>query len=77
MGDLVEVEITNIKVFGAFARPVNDQVEGLIHISELSFEHIERVKEAVRIGEIYEVKIINLNVRDRRMGLSIKQACLD
>ena len=77
VGDLVEVKITNIKDFGAFARPVNDQVDGLIHISELSLEHIERVKDAVRIGEIYEVKIINLNVRDRRMGLSIKQACLD
>ena len=76
-GDLVKAKITNIKDFGAFARLVDEQIEGLIHKSELSFEHVERVADVVGTGEIYEVKIINLNAREQRMGLSIKQAGLD
>lgn len=76
-GDLVRAVITRIKEFGAFARLVGEPVEGLIHISEMSHEHVERSDQVVTVGEEYEVKIIRLDTQRRRMGLSIKQADLD
>ncbi len=80
-GDLVRAVITRIKNFGAFAQLVGEPVEGLIHISEMSHEHVEQSKQAVEqvvtVGEEYEVKIIRLDIQRRRMGLSIKQADLD
>ncbi len=76
-GDLVRAVITRIKDFGAFARLVGEPVEGLIHISEMSHEHVAQAQQVVTIGEEYEVKIIRLDIQRRRMGLSIKQADLD
>ena len=76
-GDLVRAVITRIKDFGAFARLAGEPVEGLIHISEMSHERVERADQVVTVGEEYEVKIIRLDTQRRRMGLSIKQANLD
>ena len=76
-GDLVRAVITRIKDFGAFARLVGEPVEGLIHISEMSYERVERADQVVTVGEEYEVKVIRLDTQRRRMGLSIKQAHLD
>ncbi len=77
VGDLVRATITRIKEFGAFARLANEPVEGLIHISEMSREHVANAADAVTVGEEYEVKIIRLDTERRRMGLSIKQTDLD
>ena len=77
VGDLVRATITRIKDFGAFARLANEPVEGLIHISEMSHEHVESAERAVTVGEEYEVRIIRLDTGRRRVGLSIKQADLD
>ncbi len=77
VGDLVRATITRIKEFGAFARLANEPVEGLIHISEMSREHVANAADAVTVGEEYEVKIIRLDTEQRRMGLSIKQTDLD
>lgn len=76
-GDLVRAVITRIKDFGAFARLAGEPVEGLIHISEMSHERVERADQVVTVGEEYEVKVIRLDTQRRRMGLSIKQADLD
>ncbi len=76
-GDLVRAVITRIKDFGAFARLAGEPVEGLIHISEMSRERVERADQVVTVGEEYEVKVIRLDTQRRRMGLSIKQADLD
>ena len=76
-GDLVRAVITRIKDFGAFARLAGEPVEGLIHISEMSHERVERADQVVTVGEEYEVKVIRLDTQRRRMGLSIKQANLD
>ena len=76
-GNLVRAVITRIKDFGAFARLAGEPVEGLIHISEMSHERVERADQVVTVGEEYEVKVIRLDTQRRRMGLSIKQADLD
>lgn len=77
-GDLVEVVITNLVDFGAFAQLLGDEaIEGLIHISEMSHEPIERPDQVVAVGERHEVRIIRVDTRNRRLGFSIKQAGLD
>jgi small subunit ribosomal protein S1 len=69
IGTTVRVEIVNITSFGAFAK-LEDGVEGLIHISELDVEHVERPEDVVRVGDMLDVKVIHLDRQERRIGLS-------
>ncbi len=72
VGQLVEGLITRIVNFGAFAL-VNDEIEGLIHISELSSGRINHPSEVVQEGEKHVMRIIRIEPRRRRMGLSLKR----
>jgi small subunit ribosomal protein S1 len=73
-GQLIEANITRLTKFGAFAR-LNDQygLEGLIHISELSENHIEHPREVVKSSENVMVRIIRIDPDQRQLGLSLKQ----
>lgn len=73
VGDVVEAVITKLADFGAFAR-LEDDIEGLIHISELADKNINHPKEVVSEGDQVSVRIIRIDPERRRMGLSIKQA---
>lgn len=72
VGQLVEGTITRLANFGAFAL-VNDELEGLIHISELSNGRINHPQEVVREGEKHVMRIIRIDPKRRRMGLSLKR----
>jgi small subunit ribosomal protein S1 len=72
VGQLVEGTITRLANFGAFAL-VNDEIEGLIHISELSSGRINHPQEVVREGEKHVMRIIRIDPKRRRMGLSLKR----
>jgi small subunit ribosomal protein S1 len=72
VGQLVEGTITRLANFGAFAL-VNDEIEGLIHISELSSGRINHPAEVVHEGEKHVMRIIRIDPRRRRMGLSLKR----
>ncbi len=72
-GDIVNATVTKLTNFGAFAR-VEDSIEGLIHISELSSRMINHPREVVREGDQVEVKILRIEPERRRLGLSLKQA---
>jgi small subunit ribosomal protein S1 len=76
IGQLVSGVITKLTDFGAFAR-INDSVEGLIHISELTERHIRHPKEVVGIGDTMPLKIVSLDPERHRLGLSLKQAEAD
>ncbi|GAB6100763.1 bifunctional 4-hydroxy-3-methylbut-2-enyl diphosphate reductase/30S ribosomal protein S1 [Halanaerocella petrolearia] len=71
-GDIVEGSITKTVDFGAFME-VKSGVEGLIHISQLSREHIANVEDVVTEGDEVEAKIINIDTDERRVGLSMKE----
>lgn len=73
VGDEVRAKITKLASFGAFAR-VQDGVEGLIHISELSDERINHPKNVVKEGDEVTLKIIRVEPERRRLGLSLRQA---
>lgn len=78
VGQLVEVTITRITKFGAFAR-LDDEYElvGLIHISELSESHIENPNEIVKPSQKVMVRIIRIDTEQRQLGLSLKQVSSD
>lgn len=73
VGQLVAATITKLATFGAFAR-VQDSVEGLIHVSELSDSRIGHPKEVVKEGDVVTVKILRIEPERRRLALSLKQA---
>ena len=64
--------ITRLTSFGAFAR-IDDTIEGLIHISELSDRRITHPKEVVKEGQQVTLRIIKIEPEKRRMGLSLKR----
>ncbi len=71
-GQLVEGTITNVTEFGAFARLKGDEIEGLVHVSELSDDRIAHPKEVVKKGDTLTLRIVRLDPDHRRMGLSLK-----
>ena len=58
--------------FGAFAL-INDEIEGLIHISELSTGRVNHPQDVVREGQKHVIRIIRIDPKRRRMGLSLKR----
>ena len=78
IGQLIEVTITRITKFGAFARLQDDyQLEGLIHISEMSEGRIENAQEIVKPNDTVTVRIIRIDPDQRQLGLSLKQVSSD
>jgi small subunit ribosomal protein S1 len=75
-GEKIEVEITKLKEFGAFARVV-EGVEGLIHISELSERRIDHPREAVRPGQTEEALVLDFNRKRERISLSLTRDQLE
>jgi len=73
VGDLVKGTVAKIAAFGAFIQ-LEDDVDGLVHISQLSEEHVGKVKEVVNIGDEVEARVIKVDKAERRIGLSIKAA---
>ncbi len=75
-GQLVEGTITKLTKFGAFAALKGTEeyeIEGLIHISELSDDHIEHPREVVQEGQDVAMRLITIDNERRRIGLSLKQ----
>jgi len=73
VGQLVEGTITKLVKFGAFARLSDSDIEGLIHVSELSEEHVTHPKEIVSDGDVLTLRVIKIDSARRRMGLSLKR----
>lgn len=72
VGQLVEGTITRLTKFGAFARLEGD-IEGLIHISELSENRINHPKESVKEGDVLTLRVIRIDSDQRRIGLSLRK----
>jgi small subunit ribosomal protein S1 len=72
VGQLVEGEITRLTKFGAFAK-LNENLEGLIHISEISEKRIEHPKEVLAVGDIVTLRVIKVDTARRRIGLSMRK----
>ncbi len=71
-GQLVQGVITHLTKFGAFAR-LDEDLEGLIHVSEISEARISHPKEAVKEGDTVTLRIIKIDPERRRIGLSMRK----
>lgn len=72
VGDVVTGEVTRTVDFGAFVK-LEDGVEGLVHISQLSHKHVAKTEDVVSAGDKVQVKVISVDPDARRIGLSIKE----
>ena len=72
IGDVVEGTVSNLADFGAFVR-LESEVEGLVHISELSSRRVRQVSEVVRKGQQITVEIISIDTERKRIGLSYRR----
>ena len=73
IGQIVPGKVTKLVPFGAFVR-VEEGIEGLVHISELSERHVEVPDQVVGVGDDAMVKVIDIDLERRRISLSLKQA---
>jgi len=76
IGDIVTGKVTKLTAFGAFIE-LSHKIDGLIHVSQISDEHVDRVKDVLKIGDDVEARVIKIDKTDRRIGLSIKAAKKD
>jgi small subunit ribosomal protein S1 len=74
-GDVVEGQISNIVDFGAFVDL--DGMDGLIHISELSWSHVNHPSEVLEIGQTVNVKVLDIDRERQRISLGLKQTQAD
>src|SRR5690606_4356033 len=73
IGDVVTGVVTKITSFGAFVE-LKDGIDGLVHISQISEERIDKVKDVLKPGQEVTARVIKIDRDERRLGLSIKAA---
>lgn len=76
IGDVVEGTVSKITNYGAFIELQHD-IDGLVHISQISEERVEKVKDVLDVGQQVSARVIKIDRDERRIGLSIKAANYD
>jgi len=71
IGQVVKGKVSKIASFGAFVE-LEDGVDGLVHISQISDQRVEKVKDAIKVGQDVEARIVKIDREERRIGLSIR-----
>jgi small subunit ribosomal protein S1 len=73
IGDKVKGKVTKLATFGAFVE-LDGDIDGLVHISQLREDRVEKVKDVLKVGDEIEARVIKVDKGERRIGLSIKAA---
>jgi small subunit ribosomal protein S1 len=73
IGQLVKGKVTKLASFGAFVE-IEEGVDGLVHISQISEERVQKVRDVLQPGQEVEARVIKIDPVERRIGLSIKAA---
>src|SRR5438067_7009541 len=73
IGEMVKGKVNKRASFGAFVQ-LADDIDGLVHISQLSEDHVAKVKDVLKVGQEVEARVIKVDKAERRIGLSIKAA---
>ena len=71
VGSVVKGKVSKIASFGAFVE-LEDGVDGLVHISQISDQRIDKVKDALEVGQDVEARVVKVDRGERRIGLSIR-----
>jgi small subunit ribosomal protein S1 len=76
VGSVVKGSVTKITKFGAFVK-LRDDIEGLVHISQIDSQHTEDITSVVKEGEEVDVKVLGIDPDEKKISLSIKDAYMD
>ena len=76
VGQLVKGKVSKLASFGAFVE-LEEGIDGLVHISQISDERVNKVRDVLKPGEEVEARVIKIDPVERRIGLSVKAAKLD
>jgi small subunit ribosomal protein S1 len=76
MGDVIKGKVARVAGYGAFIQLDHD-IDGLVHISQISEERIEKIKDHLKEGDEVSARVIKIDKEERRIGLSIKAADYD
>ncbi len=71
VGSKVKGEITSIPDFGVFVR-LEEGVEGLVHVSQLSTERVDKPSSLFKVGEVVEAEVLHVDSQERKVGLSVR-----
>ena len=71
VGQLVKGKVSKIASFGAFIE-LEDGIDGLVHISQISDDRVEKVKDVLQVGQEVEARVVKVDRNERRIGLSIR-----
>lgn len=72
IGDIVEGKVVNMLDFGAFVR-LKEGVDGLLHVSQISTDHVDKPSDVLNINDEVKVKVIDIDGENKRISLSIKE----
>ena len=71
VGDVVTGKVTGIQPYGAFVA-LDDETQGLVHISEITYGYVKDVHEFIKVGEEINVKILDIDEEQKKISLSIR-----
>jgi small subunit ribosomal protein S1 len=73
VGDLVSGKVTKLASFGAFVG-LQHEIDGLVHISQVAEDHVDKIKNVLKVGQDVNARVVKIDKAERRIGLSIKAA---
>ena len=76
MGDVIKGKVARVAGYGAFIQ-LDQDIDGLVHISQISEERVEKIKDHINEGDEVSARVIKIDKEERRIGLSIKAANYD
>lgn len=76
VGQKVTGKVSKLASFGVFVS-IEEGIDGLVHISQISDDHVEKVKDVLNVGQEVEARIVRIDPDERKIGLSIKAAAVD
>ena len=76
VGDIVEAEVVRFLAFGAIVK-LSEKVEGLVHISEIAQERINKPEDVLEIGQVVKAEVIKMDLDSKKIGLSISKVKRD
>jgi len=72
VGDIVQGKVISIKDFGVFVE-IEEGIEGLVHISDISWGYVKHPKEVVKVGDMVDARILDIDKEKKRLSLGLKQ----
>ena len=72
VGNVVTGKVVRLAPFGAFVE-LEDGVDGLVHISQISWSRVEKVEDALTVGQEVEAKVLDLDLENKKISLSVKE----